>query len=201
MDHNFEGFEKYGIKVDVGIEYTGNPDRYLVTIERFCKSYEGNRARITEDLEAGNTDDFTIAVHALKSNARMIGASELSSRFEALEMAGKAGDMSVIMNDTPGVLDAYEHLVNGLKPFTTEKETVTADRIDADTAKKVSGELLAALDEFEDDLALALAQKLSGYSFGAAEREMLNKATEQIGEFMYDEAAEIIRQISETIIM
>ena len=200
MDHNFDGLEEYGVNVDVGIEYTGNRDRYIAAIERFCKSYEGNISRISEDLEAGNIDDYTIAVHALKSNARMIGAGELSSRFEALELAGKAGNTSIILNDTPGVLDSYKILVNGLKPFIADKENVSVDRIDADTARKVSEELLGALDEYDDDLSAALASKLTGYSFGEAERDMLNKAIEQIGEFMYDEAAEIIRQISGTIV-
>ena len=200
MDHIFDGLEEYGVNTEVGIGYTGNRDKYVTAIERYCNSYESNRSRILKDLDAMDVEDYTIAVHALKSNSRMIGAGELSSRFEALEMAGRNGNTGVMTSDTPGVLEAYDLLVNRLKPFIRAGEASTVDKIDAETAGKVCEELLGALDEYDDELSASLAAKLTGYDFGAGERDMLDKAIDLIGNFMYDEAAEIIKTISDSIV-
>ncbi|MBR2274989.1 MAG: hypothetical protein IJ873_02865, partial [Lachnospiraceae bacterium] len=60
-------------------------------------------------------------------------------------------------------------------------------------------QLLAALDDFDDELAAELAEKLSGYPFRITQRGKLREAAEQIGDFMYDNAADLIREILEAI--
>jgi HPt (histidine-containing phosphotransfer) domain-containing protein len=199
MDPTFEGLEEYGIDIEVGIEYTGNRDKYISAIERFCKSYESSRQRITETLEARNTDDYTIAVHSLKSNSRMIGAGTLAGRFEALELAARAGNMSVLVNDTEDVLESYSLLVDRLRKLVTGQEAVNVDEIDIETAEEITDELLEALDEFDDERSAALAARLSGYPFDEEQKDMLEKASGYIGEFLYDEAAELIKEIALTI--
>ncbi|MBP3195789.1 MAG: Hpt domain-containing protein, partial [Butyrivibrio sp.] len=46
-------------------------------------------------------------VHALKTTSRMIGAKELSSLAESLEMAGKEGNQSYIDENTSKLLKLY----------------------------------------------------------------------------------------------
>ena len=54
-------------------------------------------------------------VHALKSTSRAIGASGLSKRAEALELAGDAGDTAAIARDTPDFLAAYRGMLEPLR--------------------------------------------------------------------------------------
>ena len=56
-----------------------------------------------------------------------------------------------------------------------------------------------ALDDFDDELSLELAKKLLGYPFRITQRDKLNEAIALIEDFMYDEAADIIRDIEPTI--
>ena len=189
MEFNINRLEEYGVDPGTGIEYTGNHEKYITALKRYHKSYEENRSRVVKALAAMDIDDYTIIVHSLKSNSRMIGAGELSTRFETLELAARAGNTSVLISDTPAVLDIYETLIRHLAPL----------EISAEEAHKTVGELLYALDEFDDELSSKLALKLSGYPFGDKEREKLDRVIGYISDFMYDEAAEIIKHIAAAI--
>ncbi|MBR5407049.1 MAG: hypothetical protein IK111_05315 [Lachnospiraceae bacterium] len=196
MDFDISKLEEYGVDPSVGIDYTGSKEKYIVALQRYLKSYESNRARVMTALEAMDIEDYTIIVHSLKSNSRMIGAGGLSSDFESLELAGKAGNTSVIVSDTPDILKRYDMLVEQLKPLGVDAGSAPAAELSADKAAKTAQELLDALDEYDDELSAKLASALTGYPFEAGQREMLDKAIAYIGDFMYDEAADIIRDIT-----
>ena len=87
-------------------------------------------------------------------------------------------------------------LVEQLKPLGVDAGSAPAAELSADKAAKTAQELLDALDEYDDELSAKLASALTGYPFEAGQREMLDKAIAYIGDFMYDEAADIIRDIT-----
>lgn len=199
MDYDLTDLIQYGVDVDTGIEYTGSRDKYIMALKRYLRSYESNRQRITNALAAKDIEDYTIIAHSLKSNSRMIGATELSSSFEALELAARTGNASVIANDTEGVLSRYDALIRQLKSIAADDEADTVEHISSEEARKITEELLDALNEYDDEQSSALAGKLLGYSFDKEKKDILNKAIGLIGEFMYDEAADLIRQLVEAI--
>ena len=199
MEFNINRLEEYGVDPGTGIEYTGSHEKYINALKHYHKAYEENRSRVVKALAAMDIDDYTIIVHSLKSNSRMIGAGELSTRFETLELAARAGNTSVLISDTPAVLDIYDTLIKQLAPLDEDDETTAASVISADEAHKTVDELLYALDEFDDELSSKLALKLSGYPFGDIEREKLDRVIGYISDFMYDEAADIVKQIATAI--
>ncbi|MBR4719539.1 MAG: Hpt domain-containing protein [Lachnospiraceae bacterium] len=199
MDYDLNKLEECGVDTGVGIDYTGSRDKYIQALKHYYKAYESNRARLTQALSSMDISEYTIAVHSLKSNSRMIGAGELASRFEALEMAARSGNASVIITDTPAVLASYDILIKQLKPIGVDIETDTVNEITAEEAHKISEELLEALEEYDDELSARLVSRLSGYPFDTGKRDMLDEAREYIGEFMYDEAAAIVKDISASI--
>ena len=58
---------------------------------------------------------------------------------------------------------------------------------------------MEALDDFDDDLSAELVAKLGGYPFRITQRQKLKKAADLISDFMYDEAAELIKEIIPSI--
>ncbi len=195
MDERFNWLSEQGINVDEGLGYTGGGDKYAAALQRYFRSYESNRAAVEALLAAGDADGYAIKVHALKSNSRMIGADGLADAFEALELAAKRGDAAFLGENTPAALAAYEKLIALLRPI-GEAETVRApDEISAAEAKETADRLLAALDDFDDELSAQLAEKLAGYPFRPTQKEKLRAAARNIGDFLYDEAAELIREI------
>ncbi|MCR5674587.1 MAG: Hpt domain-containing protein [Lachnospiraceae bacterium] len=195
MDYDFSWLAEAGLDTGTGLDYTGGKEKYLSALQRFFKSHEKNRARVLDYFESKDWENYRITVHALKSNAKMIGATDLSKAFEALETAAASGDTAAIERDHAPVIEAYDHLAEVLKPIGEMGDVRAADEISAEVARETADKLLAALDDFDDELSKELATKLSGYPFRITQRDRLKEAAGLIEDFMYDEAAEIIREI------
>ncbi len=195
MDERFKLLSEQGLDVDAGLAYTGSGDNYAGALQRYFKSYETNRKAVEDLLAAGDIEGYTIKVHALKSNSKMIGATALSEAFASLELAGKQGKEEFLSTATQPALAQYAALIELLRPIGEAETERAADEIGAAEAREIAETLLAALDEFDDELSAELAAKLAGYPFRPAQKEMLREAEKHIADFMYDEAAELIRGI------
>jgi HPt (histidine-containing phosphotransfer) domain-containing protein len=199
VEENLAVLSELGLDTQSGITYTGGPEKYIAAIQRFFKSFEKNRGKVLSFFEAKDYESLMITVHALKSNARMIGADPLSKAFEALEMAAKGNDIAYIEANTEQTLEDYARLVGALEPVGAGETVKPADELTASQAREVADALLAALDDFDDEQAGKLAEKLSGYPFRMTQAGMLRQVRDRIADFLYDEAAELVRQIAETI--
>lgn len=191
--------ENLGIDAATGRSYTGGQDKFVSALQRFYKAYDKNRAKADALYRDKDYENYRIIVHTLKSNTKMIGAMSLSDSFEKLEIAARGGDSDTIEGMHSETMEQYGRLVEGLRPVGEAEPVRPADEISAEEAAKTADQLLAALDDFDDDLSAELAKKLSGYPFRPTQREKLKSATEYIGDFMYDEAADLIREIYDSI--
>ncbi|WP_458458309.1 Hpt domain-containing protein [Pseudobutyrivibrio sp.] len=199
MDRNLTWLTEAGLDIKSGIDYTGGADKYISAIRRFYSNYEKNRDKVIEYYSAKDYESYMITVHALKSNAKMIGAMDLSKAFENLENAAREKNGSILEAKTDQVLFSYKELIDKLKPVEQFGEVQAVDEISGQVARQTADKLLEALDDFDDDLSKELACKLSGYPFRLTQKDMLKRAIEYVDDFMYDEAADIIREISVTI--
>ncbi len=197
IDVNWLG--EVGLDTNAGLSYTGSPEKYISAVSRFYKNYEKNKIKVDEYLFVKDYENYMITVHALKSNARMIGATTLSGSFETLEMAARDNDAGLIGSLTAPVMSDYAELIKKLEPIAALKDASAADEISADVARQTADELLAALDDFDDELSRKLVKKLSGFPFRMTQADRLKEAASYIEDFMYDEAADIIREIVPTI--
>ena len=199
MDYDFKWLDEIGLDTKEGMEYTGGQDRYISALQRFYKGFDKNSKKIDKYLVDEDYDNYMITVHAIKSNAKMIGDMELSKRFERLENAARDGDYEVIKEETPAVVMEYGNLVKKLAPIGEIGDFYAADEIDGEQAKKVAGELIEALDDFDDDRSKELINILGGYPFRTTQKEILKTAKGYIEDFMYDEAADAIKEIIPSI--
>ena len=188
-----------GLDTKTGTSYTGGQDKYISALQRFYKNYEKNRAKVCEYLQAKDYENYMITVHALKSNARMIGARDLSTLFETLETAARNNEIGLIEPQNAVALKEYDELIQKLAPIGAMGDVRAADEISAEAARETVDKLLEALDDFDDEEAKKLAEVLSGYPFRLTQAEKLKEAAAFIEDFMYDEAAGIIRQIAPAI--
>ena len=96
LEHIIDMIQGAGLDINKGIEYTGGEENYISAVQRFFKSHEKNKDKIAEYYACKDYNSYMIAVHALKSNAKMIGANDLSRSFEELESAARENNISVI---------------------------------------------------------------------------------------------------------
>ncbi|MBR4574182.1 MAG: Hpt domain-containing protein [Lachnospiraceae bacterium] len=188
-----------GLDTETGISYTGGQDKYISALWRFYKNFEKNRTKVCEYLAAKDYESYMITVHALKSNAGMIGARDLSTLFETLETAARDNEIGLIEAQNAVALKEYDELIQKLAPIAAMGDVRAADEISAEVARETVDKLLEALDDFDDEEAKRLTKVLSGYPFRLTQAEKLKEAAAFIEDFMYEEAAEIIRQIAPAI--
>ena len=199
MDEMIVRFASAGLDTAAGKEYTGGGERYISAVRRIYESYDKNRMKLEKYYVTEDYENYRITVHALKSNTRAIGADKLSVAFEELEMAAAEGNIAYIRERHGKVLLSYAGLVDSLAFVKEMWDVRPADELGAKQAKEVTEELLAALDDYDDDRSAELARRLSGYPFRMTQKGRLDEAMGLIADFMYDEAAAIIREISKAI--
>ena len=199
MDFDITIFEDCGLDIVQGAYFTGRRDKYVSAVLRYYKNYEKNKAKIEEALGAKDYENYMITVHALKSNSKMIGAMELSKSFEELENAARDNKIDVIEEKNPRVMQDYAELIKKLAPVESAGDVKASGEIDGETARRVAEDLIEALDNFEDELSMELANMLLGYPFRITQREKLKEAIAKIEDFMYDEATEIVKEIYPSI--
>ncbi|MCR5030008.1 MAG: response regulator [Selenomonadaceae bacterium] len=82
-----------GTEIDkaLGLQYCGDMEEmFKEFVKMFCERREETVEKIQSSFDAGNWEDYTTFVHALKSTALSVGGTKLSEEAKALEMAGHA---------------------------------------------------------------------------------------------------------------
>ena len=199
MNKDISLLNEKGISTAEGIGYTGSEEKYISAVQRYYKSYENNKKNIEDLLAASDMEGYCIKVHSLKSNSKMIGALSLAAAFEELEKASGNNDIDSVKEKTAPALKMYREVIEILKPLGESEKVIVAGEISAEEAKETAEKLLEALDDFDDDLSKKLAEKLLGYPFRITQKQKVKEAENYISDFMYDEAADLIREIIPSI--
>ena len=101
-----------GIDREAGLKYTQNDSELYETILRqFVTEAPVKREKISSYFREEDYKNYEIYVHALKSTARMIGASELSERAKELEDEAKKGGSGITQRMHDEMMELYEKTV------------------------------------------------------------------------------------------
>ncbi|MBP5464286.1 MAG: response regulator, partial [Treponema sp.] len=116
----------FGLDIAAAMTNCGNEDVFSDVVRVFHETIAGKSADIEKYAAAGNWQDYTVQVHALKSSARLLGADELSSMAAELESLGNrardgdtAAAVPVIQEKTPILLERYRSYEALLAPLCT----------------------------------------------------------------------------------
>ncbi len=107
---------KLGIDEQQGLHYSQNDrDFYEALLLQFVKDSAGKRDVLEKSLASENLSDYAITVHALKSTAKMIGASKVSTDAKELEDAAKSGNLDFIKENHARLMEEYKALASGMQ--------------------------------------------------------------------------------------
>ena len=145
-------------------------------VHDFVVSLKTEPDRIEKLWTEGDLKNYTIAVHALKSSARLIGALELSALAAELEAAGDAKDRTSIDQKTPKLLYLYRAFydkLNGIcdAPDADDNADDTREEISADQLTEAYGAIREAITAFDYDSADEILKMLKDYRIPETERE------------------------------
>lgn len=150
-----------GLDVEQGIALSGDLDLYLEILGDFYVMIPQKARKIEKCLADHMLRDYTIEVHALKSTARLIGATELSERCYHLEQLGKAEEEKQLIEDTPAMLALYRSYIDILRPY-GEKNEGAKEEVSTEELISLLERLYAAMDRFDLDEVDETMQRLEG---------------------------------------
>lgn len=106
---------------NIGKTYLGNDDElYEEILDMFCEMYDEKSEELEKFLSEENWAQYTVAIHALKSNALNIGGKRLSELCLKLEKAGKKikadeetkENISFIKKNHPDMISLFRETVS-----------------------------------------------------------------------------------------
>lgn len=195
----------------------GNIYQYAKLIEFFTDYYEPNRRQMEKmekalkyaDTEKKRTEilmALTGEMHTLKSNAKAIGAGELSELAQAMEVHGKEMDADYFKYAMPLLYLEWERTVKGARQFRKEivqlipqRENEEAESTIADINLKETYEkaLREALMRYQGKEASTWNQKLLDTENAPERRKLLEQIGQKIRELDFEEAESIFRKWKE----
>ena len=108
-----------GIDTAAALKNCGSRSLFIKTAQLFHESIGEKSALIEQYAAEGDIKNYTVLVHALKSSARLIGATGLSNFAAEMEKKGDAGDAAEITARTPRLLELYRGYGEKLAPLCT----------------------------------------------------------------------------------
>jgi len=183
-----------GIDYDTGIEYCGSPDSYGKLLDVFRQSIAQESAAIEEYWRGGDIKAYTVKVHALKSSARTIGASELSERAKAMEAAGNAGDTAAIDANTPGLLELYRSFAEKLAPVFESGGEDALPLAGSDELEPVYEALVECAGMMDYDMAEMALESLKGFRLPSEDMKRVEDIRSALLELDWERVAALCKR-------
>ena len=185
-------YDTEGISVDEGIKHSGGISGFIFSLHNFHDTIDENAGVLKDAYDSGNIRLFTIKVHALKTSARIVGATALSALAADLEDAGNRNDKDYIDEHKDTLLGEYiaykDKLSNLSDGDDKDREPIPEDELaDAYEALK---EVIPQMDY--DSVEMILDQ-LKGYALPHEDEERFGKLSKMLKSFDWDGMEELIK--------
>ena len=193
----------YDIILEDGLHYmSGDIYQYAKTADFFRKTYERARKGVEKYLDTEEIDKLCISIHALKGNARGIGAIDLHYIARRLEKRCHDRDVSYVKQGKDLLFLEWERAVSGISEFlsvsgilskaeSASDEAISIRPLDANAYME---RILAHIEVSEAEPALLLIKELVKSPLPEHTLLVLRAASEFIEEIEFDEAGNILRK-------
>ena len=185
LEQVLEAPEMASFDIEAAVKNIGGFEAYQRIAKTFCVTLEKNAQDLENFAASGDIPSYTIAVHALKSAARIVGAMEVSSQAEYLEKCGKASLVDEIASKTPELLASYRNLkpvLESIPHFGREPSQAQVASVGqaGESLQAIADQLLAACEDCDLPALDGLVEKLEGLSLPKDLLEQLALAVENI---------------------
>lgn len=146
------------------LKASGSAEVLRQVMEQFAITIPSKHKLISDLWQSGDIKNYTIEVHALKSSARLIGATALSELARELEDAGNDNDVEKINAKTPALLYDYNEFKERLAFLTEDEDRQERDIIDPEELKEGLEALKEMVGAFDFDSADMCVAELNKYA-------------------------------------
>ncbi len=113
--------DKYTINIDEGLKFSmSSYSKYCTMLEAYIKFEVSRREKIEKAFNSTDMDAYAIEVHALKSNAKGIGAFGLADAALKHEMAAKNSDAVFVNDNYDNLFKEMDLVLEGVKQLISD---------------------------------------------------------------------------------
>ena len=197
--------KEYDIQMQEGMRYTGDDIyQYARFLELYYHAYPKIKGELEENCKEKTLDFYTVKVHALKGNAKSMGALDLFYTAQRMENRGKQGDFEYCRKAQYLLLLEMERAREGARMFLDETQLWEEKQIIEHATGKVLSEeeleqVVKKLIEYMEELQSGEAKKL----VRATRTNQLNEKTQQVftkvenllDDMEYEKAEEMLKKL------
>ncbi|MBP3784014.1 MAG: response regulator [Butyrivibrio sp.] len=186
--------ETEGISVTDGIKNCGGADEFVSSLTMFAQTIEDNAKVIEGAYNDGDVRLYTVKVHALKSSARIIGASALSELCQKLEDAGNNEDLEFIEANTDKLLSDFRAYEPRLQRLIDEEDKQNDDlpEIPEEDLKEAFEALCEQVSQMDYDGTLMVISQLKEYKLPKDYASKIKDLDKALKVFNWDEMDKIL---------
>ena len=184
--------ELFGVDIGEALKNCGDKDTFMEALRSFYDAIDEKSAEIARYAAANDWQNYTVLVHALKSSARLIGATALSEEAKALEACGDAAKkgeseaLATIAERTPALLSDYRAYKTklaalcGAAPAAQRKETPAMQSLSKEKCAEALSALKEVLSAFDFSSADEIIKDVSRFKIPDVFAERFAKLKEKI---------------------
>ncbi len=109
---NIQYLKENDIDVDASLELLGDIDMYNETLNTFINESKERIQRLEKYKSEKNMKDYSIDVHAMKSDSKYLGFKKLAEISYEHEMKSKENDINYVLEHYDELLNEYNRIIN-----------------------------------------------------------------------------------------
>lgn len=196
------------IRVTAGYRYAGNSmGQFHWMIMLFAESFEKAYRKLQDYYQKEQEDMYTIDVHALKSNAKSIGANQLYQLAWEHEQQSRAGNWSYVREHWDELGREWLCVVNGIfnyigeNPVELEEVAVTEESEETESYELTSDQrmqldnCIALTEDYDVDSAERMLTQLLREELPDGIRQKLRAAGGKLEQMEYEDTLRILKHI------
>lgn len=152
-----------GIDITEAEKNCGSRELLKDVVKEFLTTIDPKADSIEKFAAEGDLRNYTVAVHALKSSARLIGAMELSQLAAHLEECGNKEDKKEIDEKTSELLELFRSYKDKLSAIDDSRENENLPEIGEDELKGAFSDMKELLEAYDFDTADGIMDMLKEY--------------------------------------
>ncbi|MCR5801337.1 MAG: response regulator [Lachnospiraceae bacterium] len=170
-----------GIDLKTGISISGGVNEYVSVLKIFDEFFDDKYNELQGFYDTDDITDYTIKVHAMKSSLKIIGAGRFAEKAQALENAGKSGDIAYIKENHAPFMDELKTYKKPVSEALAAEAAANApappepEAIDLEWMDEIYGEMKDAARCKEMNRITSILDELRDFDVPAGEREKLDQ--------------------------
>ena len=182
-----------GLDAELGVQNCGSEESYLETLRIFLESIEGSAQDIEEYWKKDQWENYTTKVHALKSSARIIGATQLSENARYMESCGNEGRVDEILKYTPPLLEEYRSYAKKLKKLNNHEDMEQKKEVSREQLDDAYQSLTELAEVMDYDSAMFIIKSLEDMMLPADDREKVRNIKAAASNLDWEKVKELLK--------